>query len=83
MSDPSEVPGLDASYAPSWEAALREAAGRCAPGLADLAITEGWAGLYENTPDASALIGESPRRRTVPVRHGLLGARLLPGPGDR
>jgi sarcosine oxidase, subunit beta len=60
MSDPTEVPGLDASYAPSWEAALREAAGRCAPGLADLAITEGWAGLYENTPDASALIGESP-----------------------
>ena len=60
MSDPSEVPGLDASYAPFWEAALREAAGRCAPGLADLAITEGWAGLYENTPDASALIGESP-----------------------
>jgi sarcosine oxidase subunit beta len=60
MSDRAEVPGLDASYAPSWEAALREAAGRCAPGLADLAITEGWAGLYENTPDASALIGESP-----------------------
>ncbi len=60
MSDPTEVPGLDASYAPSWESALRKAAGRCAPGLADLAITEGWAGLYENTPDASALIGESP-----------------------
>ena len=59
MSDPTEVPGLDASYAPPWEAALREAAGRCAPGLADVAITEGWAGLYENTPDASALIGEA------------------------
>jgi len=59
MSDPTEVPGLDASYAPAWEAALREAAGRCAPRLADVAITEGWAGLYENTPDASALIGEA------------------------
>jgi sarcosine oxidase subunit beta len=59
MSDPTEVPGLDASYAPPWEAALREAAGRCAPRLADVAITEGWAGLYENTPDASALIGEA------------------------
>jgi sarcosine oxidase, subunit beta len=59
MSDPTEAPGLDASYAPSWEGALREAAGRCAPGLADLSITDGWAGLYENTPDASALIGEA------------------------
>jgi sarcosine oxidase, subunit beta len=59
MSDPTETPGADASYEPSWEAALREAAGRCAPGLADLAIADGWAGLYENTPDASALIGEA------------------------
>jgi sarcosine oxidase subunit beta len=59
MSDPTEAPGLDASYAPSWEGALREAAGRCAPGLADVAIIDGWAGLYENTPDASALIGEA------------------------
>ena len=59
MSDPTEVPGLDTTYAPSWEPALREAAGRCAPALADLPITHGWAGLYEVTPDASALIGES------------------------
>lgn len=59
MSDPTEAPGVDASYEPSWEPALREAAGCCAPGLADLAITDGWAGLYENTPDASALIGEA------------------------
>ena len=28
-------------------------------GSRTLAITEGWAGLYENTPDASALIGEA------------------------
>jgi len=57
---PAAAPGFDAGYAPRWEPALRERAAACAPGLADLPILEGWAGLYEVTPDASALIGEAP-----------------------
>jgi glycine/D-amino acid oxidase-like deaminating enzyme len=61
MSDPTERPGFDAAYAPAWEPALRETAARCAPALAGLPITHGWAGLYEVTPDASALIGEARR----------------------
>jgi sarcosine oxidase subunit beta len=59
MSDPTERPGFDTRYAPGWEPSLLEAAGRCAPALAELPITHGWAGLYEVTPDASALIGEA------------------------
>jgi sarcosine oxidase subunit beta len=60
MSDPSERTGFLDGYDGTWEPALREAARRCAPTVADLPITHGWAGLYEVTPDASALLGESP-----------------------
>jgi sarcosine oxidase subunit beta len=60
MSDPAQAPGFLEHYDAAWEPALREAARRCAPALADLPLTHGWAGLYEVTPDASALIGEAP-----------------------
>ncbi|MEA2177936.1 MAG: hypothetical protein QOG77_1233, partial [Solirubrobacteraceae bacterium] len=41
MSDPTEVPGFDAAYESAWEPALRDAAARCAPGVAHLPITHG------------------------------------------
>ena len=60
MSDPAERVGFDTSYSEAWLPTLREAAGRCAPALADVRATQTWAGLYEMTPDHNALIGESP-----------------------
>ncbi|MEA2478089.1 MAG: hypothetical protein QOJ07_11 [Thermoleophilaceae bacterium] len=60
MSDPDEAPGFDRDYTEEWLPALRRSAARCAPALADVPVTHGWAGLYEMTPDANALIGESP-----------------------
>jgi sarcosine oxidase subunit beta len=62
MSDPDQAPGFDCDYTDEWLPALRRSAARCAPSLADLPMSHGWAGLYEMTPDANALIGES---RTV------------------
>lgn len=59
MSDPHQAPGFERTYDPAWEGALRTLVRGCAPALADLEITEGWAGLYEQTPDANALIGEA------------------------
>ena len=59
MSDRDQTPGFDRGYDPAWLPALREAAARCAPPLADLPVSHGWAGLYEMTPDANALLGES------------------------
>jgi sarcosine oxidase, subunit beta len=59
MSDPGQAPGFDRDYDATWLPALREVAARCAPSLADVRVTHGWAGLYEMTPDANALVGES------------------------
>ena len=60
MSDPEQAPGFGCDYTEQWLPALRRSAARCAPSLADLPVSHGWAGLYEMTPDANALIGESP-----------------------
>jgi len=59
MSDPDQAPGFGRDYAEEWLPALRRSAARCAPSLADVPVSHGWAGLYEMTPDANALIGES------------------------
>ncbi|MEY2514077.1 MAG: hypothetical protein QOJ89_1435 [bacterium] len=59
MSDPDQAPGFDAGYTDDWLPALRRCAARCAPSLAAMPVSHGWAGLYETTPDANALIGES------------------------
>jgi sarcosine oxidase subunit beta len=59
MSDPDQAPGFDREYTEEWLPALRRSAARCAPSLADVRLTDGWAGLYEMTPDHNALIGES------------------------
>ena len=60
MSDPEQAPGFGSDYTDAWLPALRRCAARCAPSLAELPLSDGWAGLYEMTPDANALIGESP-----------------------
>jgi sarcosine oxidase subunit beta len=60
MSDPDQAPGFGSAYSEQWLPELRRCAARCAPSLADLPLSDGWAGLYEMTPDANALIGESP-----------------------
>jgi sarcosine oxidase subunit beta len=58
-SDPDEPTGFGREYDDAWLPDLRRLAGRCAPALAELPVHDGWAGLYEMTPDSSALIGES------------------------
>jgi len=59
MSDPDQAPGFGCDYTEEWLPALRRSAARCAPSLADVPVSHGWAGLYEMTPDANALIGQS------------------------
>jgi sarcosine oxidase subunit beta len=58
-ADPDQPDGFDRSVSSEWHGSLRAALRDFAPGLADVPITHGWAGLYEITPDCNALIGET------------------------
>lgn len=59
-TDPDQPEGFGRDYDPSWLPLLRERIAEWAPSLAGLPVASGWAGLYEQTPDSNALIGEAP-----------------------
>lgn len=61
MSDPEETPGFKLDVSDAWLPRLTEAIGRRAPKLLDVGVRNGWAGLYEMTPDHNALIGSTGR----------------------
>jgi sarcosine oxidase subunit beta len=58
-ADPDQPDGFDRSVSQGWHGPLRAALRAFAPGLADVPISHGWAGLYELTPDCNALIGQT------------------------
>jgi len=60
MSNPSEPPGFDQSVDPAWELVHLEAAARRLPLLEQAGVTSRWAGLYEVTPDAHPILGDTP-----------------------
>ncbi|MFI2758577.1 NAD(P)/FAD-dependent oxidoreductase [Streptomyces echinatus] len=80
MSDPDERPGFDTGTHDRWIPRLAEAMTRRAPALLDLRRTGGWAGLYENTPDHNALIGEAPTVSRFLYATGFSGHGFLQGP---
>jgi sarcosine oxidase subunit beta len=80
MSDWQQAPGFDRTYTPDWLPSLRRLAGRCAPALGALELERGWAGLYELTPDASALIGESSSVRRFLYATGFSGHGFCQAP---
>ncbi|NUR94014.1 MAG: FAD-binding oxidoreductase, partial [Kribbellaceae bacterium] len=55
--------GFGTARDPAWLPVLAEAVERRAPALSEVGLAGGWAGLYEMTPDHTAVIGRS---RTVP-----------------
>ena len=59
-SDPQQRDGFGRDYDDSWFPGLRSGLSQFASSTADLEVHDGWAGLYEMTPDANALIGELP-----------------------
>ncbi|MEV5878279.1 FAD-binding oxidoreductase [Streptomyces sp. NPDC052101] len=59
LADPDQEEGFDTTWTPEWLDLFRAVARRRAPTLAELRTGDGWAGLYEVTPDHNALIGRS------------------------
>ncbi|MEU3524581.1 FAD-binding oxidoreductase [Streptomyces sp. NPDC038707] len=80
MSDPDERPGFATGTHDRWIPRLAEAMRGRAPALLDLPRTGGWAGLYENTPDHNALIGEAPTVSRFLYATGFSGHGFLQGP---
>lgn len=60
MSNPGEAPGLDQSVDPEWEMVNLDAAIQRMPMLERAGLVAHWAGLYEVTPDAHPIFGETP-----------------------
>lgn len=80
MSDPEETPGFATDTHDRWVPRLTEAMARRAPALLDLRRTGGWAGLYENTPDHNALIGEASSVSRFLYATGFSGHGFLQAP---
>lgn len=59
MSNPGEKPGFDQSIDSDWELVHMEAAIARMPLLDRAGVTSRWAGLYEVTPDAHPIFGET------------------------
>ncbi|MGV9931058.1 NAD(P)/FAD-dependent oxidoreductase [Streptomyces olivaceoviridis] len=80
MSDPDERPGFATDTHDRWIPRLAEAMRQRAPALLDAPRTGGWAGLYENTPDHNALIGEAPDVSRFLYATGFSGHGFLQAP---
>lgn len=80
MSDPDEQPGFRLDRSDAWLPRLAEAVERRAPRLLDAGLAGGWAGLYEVTPDANALVGEAPDLSRFLYATGFSGHGFLMGP---
>lgn len=80
FSDQNTPAGFDISKDPSFAEKLAQLAEVRAPGLLELGVQTGWAGLYEVTPDHNALLGESQNISRFLYATGFSGHGFLQGP---
>jgi sarcosine oxidase subunit beta len=80
MSDPEQEPGFHLGYSADWLPRLGAAIGTRTPALLDVGLGNGWAGLYEVTPDHNALIGRSSTTPNVLYATGFSGHGFLQAP---
>ncbi|WP_408607135.1 NAD(P)/FAD-dependent oxidoreductase [Actinokineospora bangkokensis] len=80
LSDPDQAPGFDLAYTPGWLPRLGAALAARTPALLDVGLVDGWAGLYEVTPDHNALIGRSTTTPNALYATGFSGHGFLQAP---
>lgn len=80
MAEHEDSWSFDVSHDPGWLPSVAEAMQRRVPSLVDVGIASGWAGLYEMTPDANALIGRSQDVPGFFYACGFSGHGFLMGP---
>ncbi len=80
MSDPEQEPGFHLDYSDEWLPRLGAAIARRAPRLLDVGLVNGWAGLYEDTPDHNALIGRADAPANFLYATGFSGHGFLQAP---
>ncbi|MFB7508674.1 NAD(P)/FAD-dependent oxidoreductase [Streptomyces broussonetiae] len=80
LADPGQEEGFDTTWTAGWLELFRLAARHRAPALAEMRTAEGWAGLYEITPDHNALIGRSSELPGFLYAAGFSGHGFLQAP---
>jgi sarcosine oxidase, subunit beta len=80
MSDPDQEAGFHLGYSEAWLPRLGDAIAARAPRLLDVGLTDGWAGLYEVTPDHNAIIGRSSTTPNFLYATGFSGHGFLQAP---
>ncbi len=80
MSYTGELPGFRMGMSDDWLTDLTAMIDRRAPALLDVGMAHGWSGLYENSPDHNAMIGESSRISRFLYATGFSGHGFLQGP---
>ncbi|MFD3579083.1 NAD(P)/FAD-dependent oxidoreductase [Streptomyces sp. NPDC058644] len=80
LADPRQPDGFDTTWTPEWLDLFQDVVRHRAPALAEMPIADGWAGLYEVTPDHNALIGRSGELPNFLYATGFSGHGFLQAP---
>jgi sarcosine oxidase subunit beta len=80
LADPGQPEGFDTTWTPEWLDLFRDVVRHRAPALAEMPIADGWAGLYEVTPDHNALIGRCRELPNFLYATGFSGHGFLQAP---
>lgn len=80
MSDPDEPISWNKSVDQSWLVRTVDALVERAPIFANATVRNGWAGLYEVTPDHNPLVGHVPGIENFSVAAGFSGHGFMQGP---
>lgn len=75
-----QQPGFCREFSYDWVEEMKAAARDICPSLEHEEIVEGWAGLYENTPDRNAFIGQSSEIPNFFYATGFSGHGFLQSP---